>query len=67
MERLDLLILKYLSQGLKIGEIPKQLEDDESLVVSKSSIEKRLTTIRKICGAKTPFQLAVIAKERKLI
>lgn len=67
MEKLDVLILKYLSQGLKIGEISKQLEDDESLAVSKSSIEKRLTTIRKICGAKTLFHLAVIAKERKLI
>ena len=67
MEKLDILILKYLSQGLKIGEISKQLEDGESLLVSKSSMEKRLTTIRKICGAKTPFHLAVIAKERKLI
>ncbi|MCI3936535.1 hypothetical protein MQX03_04950 [Chryseobacterium aahli] len=52
MEKLDILILKYLSQGLKIGEISEQLEDDESLVVNKSSIEKRLTTIRKICGLK---------------
>ncbi len=67
MERLDLLILKYMSQGLKIGEIPKQLENDESIIVSKSSIEKRLTTIRKTCGAKTLFHLAFIAKERKLI
>ena len=67
MERLDLLILKYLSQGLKIGEIPKQIEDGESLVLSKSSIEKRLTTIKKTYGAKTLFHLAVIAKERKFI
>ncbi|AZB29725.1 MULTISPECIES: hypothetical protein [Chryseobacterium] len=67
MEKLDILILKYLSQGLKIGEISKQLEDDESIIASKSSIEKRLTTIRKTFGAKTLFHLAVIAKERKLI
>lgn len=67
MEKLDILILKYLSQGLKIGEIPKQLSNDESIVASKSNIEKRLTTIRKICGAKTLFHLAVIAKKRKLI
>ncbi|AZA89858.1 hypothetical protein NG800_014055 [Epilithonimonas ginsengisoli] len=67
MEKVDFLILKYLSQGLKIGDIPKQLEDDESIITSKSSIEKRLTIIKKLCGAKTPFHLAVIAKERKLI
>lgn len=67
MEKLDILILKYLSQGLKIGEISKQLEDDESIIASKSSIEKRLTTIRKTFGAKTLCHLAVIAKERKLI
>lgn len=63
MEKLDLLILKHLSQGLMIGEISKHLEDKESIVVSKSKIEKRLTIIKKLCGAKTPFQLAILAKE----
>ena len=67
MEQLDLLILKYLSQGHKIGAISRQLKDDESIVASKSSIEKRLTIIRKSCGAKTLFHLAIIAKERKWI
>ena len=67
MEKLDLLILTYLSQGLKIGEIPKQLSDNDSIVASKSNIEKRLTKLRKICGAKTLFHLAVIAKERRII
>lgn len=67
MEKLDFLILKYLSQGLMIGEISKQLKDKESIVASKSSIEKRLTIIKKHCGAKTPFQLAVISKEKKWI
>ena len=67
MEELDILILKYLSQGLKIGDIPKQLEKNQSIITSKSSIEKRLTIIKKLCGAKTPFHLAIIAKEQQLI
>ena len=67
MEKLDLLILKYLSQGFMIGEIPKQMENDKSITMSKSSIEKRLTIIKKLYGAKTLFHLAVIAKEKKLI
>lgn len=67
MEEIDFLILKYLSQGLKFGEIPKHLEEDESIITSKSSIEKRLTIIKKLCGAKTLFHLAIIAKEKKWI
>ncbi|MCS3869449.1 hypothetical protein J3D55_002365 [Chryseobacterium ginsenosidimutans] len=50
-----------------IGEISKYLKDDEAIVISKSSIEKRLTTIRKIYNVKTLFHLAVIAKEKKWI
>lgn len=67
MENVDFLIINYLSQGLKIGEIPKHLETNESIIISKSNIEKRLTVIKKLYGAKTLFHLAVIAKERKLI
>ena len=67
MEKLDLMILKYLSKGLKVGEISTKMKEDESIVISKSSIEKRLTIIKKLSGAKTPFHMAVIANEKKWI
>lgn len=61
------MILKYLSKGLKVGEISTKMKEDESLVISKSSIEKRLTIIKKLSGAKTPLHMAVIANIKKWI
>ena len=67
MEQLDLHIIRYLSDGLKIGEIPQRLEEDLSIKASKSSVEKRLTILKKLHGAKTLFHLAIILKGKRLI
>jgi len=67
MDERDILILKYLAKGVQIGQIPLHFESDHSLTISKSYIEKRLTTLRKSLGAKSLFHLAVIVKNEKII
>lgn len=67
MEKRDLLIIKYLSEGYKITEIREQLITYQSITISKSLIEKRLNTISKQYQAKTLFQLAVLLTKEKII
>lgn len=67
MEKRDLLIIKYLSEGYKITEIREQLTIHHSITISKSLIEKRLNTISKQYQAKTLFQLAVLLTKEKII
>lgn len=67
MEERDLLILKNLAKGLQINEIARSLEDDHGIKVSISTIEKRLTAIRKQFGAKTLFQLGAVLKAKRII
>ncbi|MGL6127423.1 hypothetical protein [Chryseobacterium artocarpi] len=67
MEKRDLLIIKYLSEGYKITEIREQLITYHSITISKSLIEKRLNTISKQYQAKTLFQLAVFLTKEKII
>lgn len=67
MEKRDLLIIKYLSEGYKIKEIREQLITYHSITISKSLIEKRLNTISKQYQAKTLFQLAVLLTKEKII
>ncbi|SIS70509.1 hypothetical protein SAMN05421786_1011121 [Chryseobacterium ureilyticum] len=67
MEKRDLLIIKYLSEGYKITEIREQLITYHSITISKSLIEKRLNTISKQYQAKTLFQLAVLLTKEKII
>ncbi|RXM52989.1 hypothetical protein BOQ64_00830 [Chryseobacterium sp. CH25] len=67
MEKRDLLIIKYLSEGYKITEIREQLIIYHSITISKSLIEKRLNTISKQYQAKTLFQLAVLLTKEKII
>lgn len=67
MEKRDLLILKYLSKGVKISEMSELMKSKPEIAISKSSIEKRLNAIRKQYKAKTLFHLAVILKDENLI
>lgn len=67
MEHRDLLILKYLANGIQINEIPLALKRENDINVSISTIEKRLTAIRKQFGAKTLFQLGAVLKAKKII
>ncbi|SIS71069.1 hypothetical protein SAMN05421786_1011160 [Chryseobacterium ureilyticum] len=67
MEKRDLLIIKYLSEGYKITEIREQLITYHSITISKSLIEKRLNKISKQYQAKTLFQLAVLLTKEKII
>ncbi|MFS4432176.1 hypothetical protein ACLMCG_22110 [Chryseobacterium sp. S90] len=66
-EKRDLLIIKYLSKGYKVTEIKEQLSSRNSLKISESLIEKRLSIIRKQYQAKTLFHLAIILKKEKII
>lgn len=63
----DLEILKCLENGLQITEVAVYLQNEKGMKVSISTIEKRLTTIRRQYGAKTLFQLGTILKANKLI
>ncbi|MCD1119178.1 helix-turn-helix domain-containing protein [Chryseobacterium turcicum] len=67
MENRDLEILKCLERGLQINEIALYLQKEKAIKVSISTIEKRLTAIRRQYGAKTLFQLGAILKAKKLI
>jgi len=67
VEERDLLIIKNLSKGLQINEIARSLEDEHRIKVSISTIEKRLTVIRKQFGAKTLFQLGAVLKAKRII
>lgn len=67
MENRDLEILKCLENGLQINEVALYLKKEKNINVSVSTIEKRLTSIRKQYGAKTLFQLGAILKANKLI
>lgn len=67
MDERDLLILKCLANGLQINEIVLSLEEQHGIKVSISTIEKRLTAIRKQFGAKTLFQLGAVLKAKKII
>lgn len=67
MENRDLEILKCLENGLQINEVALYLKKEKNINVSVSTIEKRLTAIRKQYGAKTLFQLGAILKANKLI
>ncbi len=67
MEERDLLILKCLANGLQIREIGLSLQKENGISVSISTIEKRLTAIRKQFGAKTLFQLGAVLKAKRII
>lgn len=67
MEERDLLILKCLASGLQINEIALSLQKEKGISVSISTIEKRLTAIRKQFGAKTLFQLGAVLKAKRII
>jgi len=67
VEERDLLILKNLAKGLQINEIARSLEDEHEIKVSISTIEKRLTAIRKQFGTKTLFQLGAALKAKRII
>ncbi|MCP1297940.1 hypothetical protein NK356_01970 [Chryseobacterium sp. S0630] len=67
MEKRDLLIIKYLSEGYKVSEVSKQLSSQHSVVISESLIEKRLSALRKQYQAKTLFHLGVLLTKEKII
>jgi len=67
VENRDLEILKCLERGFQISEIALYLQKEKAIKVSISTIEKRLTAIRRQYGAKTLFQLGAILKAKKLI
>lgn len=67
MEKRDLEILKCLEKGLQINETALYLQKEKGIKVSISTIEKRLTAIRKRYNAKTLFQLGALLKADKII
>nr|WP_314499069.1 hypothetical protein [uncultured Chryseobacterium sp.] len=67
MEKRDLLILKYLSKGIKIADMAELMKLKPDTAMSTSSIEKRLNSIKKEYKAKTLFHLAVILKNKNII
>jgi hypothetical protein len=67
MEKRDLEILKCLERGLQINETALYLQKEKGIKVSISTIEKRLTAIRKQYSAKTLFQLGALLKADQII
>lgn len=63
----DLLILKYLSEGLSQSDISLKLKEDDLNISSTSSIEKRISKLRSSFNAKNTTHLISIAKDMGII
>ena len=64
---IEKIIIEKLSEGKSQAEISEYLKENKLQPSSVSSVEKRLSAIRKDYGAKTLFHLACILKNEKII
>tara|TARA_R110000868_G_scaffold411516_1_gene705115 strand:- start:4333 stop:4536 length:204 start_codon:yes stop_codon:yes gene_type:complete len=67
MDKLDFIILNYLSEGKTLNEIETLLKNNNIVPNTLSTLEKRIKRIKTTFKAKTLFHLAVILKEYKII
>lgn len=63
----DILLIKYLSQGLLQDAISKKLKEKEISPASVSAVEKRLKFLKVHFNAKNPTHLVAIAIDFGLI
>ncbi|CAL2091932.1 conserved hypothetical protein [Tenacibaculum sp. 190524A05c] len=67
MDKINLKIVKLLSQGMNQKEISEHFKKEGITPNSLSIIEKRLKKIREVYKAKTLFHLALILREESII
>ncbi|WP_027378194.1 hypothetical protein [Chryseobacterium daeguense] len=67
MDEVEILIVKYLAEGLSQQEVSERLKKDGIKPNSLSSVEKRLNKIKDFYKAKTLFHLACILHNNKFL